>query len=100
MQAINISVYHNFYQFARNFISVVFFIIFHSSFKTPYWSVLPAKPWNAANEECLAHANCLGMKLALWKAGAVSNSSEPPAGAFDTTGVDYFYHFVISRFIF
>ena len=34
-----------------------------------------------ANEECIEHANCLRMKLALWGAGAVSNTGghEPAA---------------------
>ena len=34
-----------------------------------------------ANEACIANANCLGRKLALLEAGAVSNSGGPPAGA-------------------
>ena len=46
-------------------------------------SVVPANPMDLgyANEACIANANCLGRKLALWEAGAVSNFGGPPAGA-------------------
>ena len=37
-----------------------------------------------ANEACIGNANCVGRKLALWEAGAVSNSGGPPVGASKT----------------
>ena len=56
------------------------------TFQVMIGCVVPANAMDLiyVNEACIANANCLGRKLALWEARAVSNSSGAPVGAPNT----------------
>ena len=62
--------------------------------------VVPANPMNLgyANEACITNAICLGRKLALCEAGAVSNTGGPPAGAPKTQQGGTFLHWKNKKF--